>query len=54
MSKTTAMRSSESFHTYCAATGNEEQLQAVNFVLLSATKEGQWSDQTATCYCFNN
>lgn len=39
----------ESFHTCCTATGNEEQLQAVNFVLLSAAEEGQLPDQIATC-----
>lgn len=35
------MRSSEPFHTCCAARGNEEQLQTVDFVLLSAVEEGQ-------------
>lgn len=48
MRETSVMRSSESFHTCCAAIGNEEQLQAVNFVLLNAA-EGQLPDQIATC-----
>lgn len=53
MSKTSVMRSSESFHTCCGAAGSEKQLQAVDFVCLSAGEEGQLPDQIATCYCFN-
>lgn len=52
------MRSSEPFHTCCATRGNEEQLWTVDFVLLSAVKEGQLPHQRATCFnvwcCLHN